>query len=85
MKRAIKALLQVDKTALQVSFRQISQFQLEYFQRMIPASIVPLWQEGLESGDFSLKLCGAGGGGFMLGLARDAETLEQLQLGPSVL
>lgn len=82
---AINALLGVDKERLQASFRQISQFQFEYFQRMIPASIAPLWQKGLESNDFSLKLCGAGGGGFMLGLAKDAQTLERLQLGPAVL
>ena len=82
---AINALLSVDTVVLQKAFRQISQFQFEHFQRMIPDSILPLWQEGLQSGDFSLKLCGAGGGGFMLGLARDAQTLERLQLGPSVL
>lgn len=82
---AINALLSVDPPLLQKAFRQISQFQFVHFERMIPSSITPLWQKGLDSQDFSLKLCGAGGGGFMLGLARDIETLERLQLGPAVL
>ncbi|MBX2878216.1 MAG: mevalonate kinase [Saprospiraceae bacterium] len=82
---AIKALLEVNAGALQEAFRQISQFQYEYFQKMIPTAIAPLWERGLTSKDFSLKLCGAGGGGFMLGLAKDANTLNRLQLGPAVL
>jgi mevalonate kinase len=38
---------------------------------MIPEDYRPLWQKGLETGDFSLKLCGSGGGGFILGFGRD--------------
>lgn len=82
---AINALLTIDKDGLQDAFRQISQFQYDYFQKMIPADVAPLWERGLKSKDFSLKLCGAGGGGFMLGLAKNAETLERLQLGQAVL
>jgi len=82
---AITAFLQADRISLQQAFQEISQFQFEHFRRMIPASIAPLWEQGLISKDFQLKLCGAGGGGFMLGLAKDAKTLDQLQLGISVL
>jgi mevalonate kinase len=32
-----------------------------------------LWETGLETGDFCLKICGAGGGGFLLGFAKDWE------------
>lgn len=82
---AITAFLQADRANLQRAFQEISQFQFEYFQRMIPATIAPLWERGLASKDFKLKLCGAGGGGFMLGLAKDAKTLDRLQLSISVL
>lgn len=82
---AINAFLNADRLGLKQAFQQISLFQFEHFQHMIPANIVPVWQEGLKTEDFHLKLCGAGGGGFMLGLARDATSLERLQLGRPVL
>lgn len=82
---AIDAFLSVDRKGLQQAFQQISHFQFEHFRHMIPSSIVPLWQEGLDTEKFHLKLCGAGGGGFMLGLAKDVKTLETLQLGRPVL
>lgn len=45
----------------------ISKFQWEYFPEMIPTQMRGLWSRGLESGDYVLKLCGAGGGGYLLG------------------
>ncbi|MEZ4910610.1 MAG: hypothetical protein R2774_07080 [Saprospiraceae bacterium] len=43
--------------------REISALQYRHFVEMIPSTVLPIWKEGLESGAFSLKLCGAGGGG----------------------
>jgi mevalonate kinase len=37
---------------------------------MIPQSFQDLWQQGLDEGHFALKLCGAGGGGFLLGMGK---------------
>ncbi len=45
----------------------ISKFQWDFFPEMIPTKERGLWTRGLESGDYILKLCGAGGGGFILG------------------
>jgi mevalonate kinase len=45
----------------------ISKFQWDFFPEMIPTKERALWTRGLESGDYILKLCGAGGGGFILG------------------
>lgn len=75
---AIDALLASDADKLWSSFQEISTFEYEHFSEMIPASIVPLWEEGLRKGDFALKLCGAGGGGFMLGLAQNSEVMNRL-------
>jgi mevalonate kinase len=36
---------------------------------MIPTDYEKFWKKGLESEDFKLKLCGSGGGGFLLGFA----------------
>lgn len=49
----------------------LSEYQLHYFSRMIPQSIIPIWVEGLESGKYCLKLCGSGGGGFFTVFAFD--------------
>jgi len=49
----------------------ISKFQWEFFQEMIPEHLKALWSQGLDSGDYILKLCGAGGGGYILGYAPD--------------
>jgi len=45
----------------------ISKFQWDFFPEMIPTNMRGLWTKGLESGEYALKLCGAGGGGFLLG------------------
>ncbi len=50
---------------------RMSALQMDVFREMIPARFVPLWQRGLKTGEFSLKLCGSGGGGFLLGFTRD--------------
>lgn len=47
----------------------LSGHQLIAFKSMIPPVFLPLWEEGLYlSADFSIKLCGAGGGGYLLGI-----------------
>lgn len=43
-----------------------SEYQLELFRDMIPGKIIPVWKHGLDSGDYFLKLCGSGGGGYFL-------------------
>jgi len=72
---AIDALLADDREKLREHHRRISTFQRASFADFIPESLHEVW-----SGEtYALKLCGAGGGGMMLGLARDkAETEEQL-------
>ena len=40
---------------------------------MIPDSFHDIWLRGIESNEYYLKLCGSGGGGFMLGFTRDFE------------
>lgn len=45
----------------------ISKFQFDYFSEMIPLQMRDFWAKGLNNGDYILKLCGAGGGGFLIG------------------
>jgi len=53
------------------SLGKVSEFQLTHFTNMIPGSFLDAWKWGLESGQFFLKLCGSGGGGFLLGFTTD--------------
>ena len=46
--------------------KKISALQFKYFKEMIPESILPLWELGLQTDQYYMKLCGAGGGGYFL-------------------
>lgn len=50
---------------------KLSAFQLRHLTPMIPPLFRQIWQFGLDSGLYYLKLCGAGGGGFILGFTED--------------
>lgn len=76
----IDNLLSSDEASLIKSFSQISKFQLNHMQQMIPDHIETLWEKGLTSGILKLKLCGAGGGGFFIGLLKNKERLGLLDV-----
>ena len=40
---------------------------------MIPDEFHHLWKKGIDSGSYFLKLCGSGGGGYILGFAPNIE------------
>lgn len=60
------------------NFKSLSEFQLNHFEAMVPPLFRDYWSKGIESGDYYLKLCGAGGGGFLLGLAKDFNKCTKL-------
>lgn len=70
--------LSADAELFWTSLRQVSAFQLEHFQPMIPQTMVDIWEKSLVDPGFTLKICGAGGGGFVLGFARDLEVAQKL-------
>lgn len=74
----IDALLQGHGTELLRGFRQLSSMQLHHFSPMIPVGFEELWGEGLETGLFYLKLCGAGGGGFLLGYTENYNQTKKI-------
>lgn len=49
----------------------LSDFQYKYLLEMIPDHMRTFWLDGLKRDDFKMKLCGSGGGGFLLGISRD--------------
>ncbi len=60
------------------NFKKISQLQYEYFREMIPESFMDVWKTGLNEDTYYLKLCGAGGGGMLLGWSDDFSKIEYL-------
>jgi len=57
--------------------RQLSGTVYRHFQPMIPVHMREIWKKGMESGDYYLKLCGSGGGGFILGFTDDIEKTQK--------
>ncbi|MFN8236666.1 MAG: hypothetical protein U0T77_00730 [Chitinophagales bacterium] len=76
----IQAFLEGDKETLFAYMKLLSKFQFEHFKPMIPKLFNKMWKRGLDSGEYYLKLCGAGGGGFILGFTQNFEhTKKQLK------
>ncbi len=65
--------LKGDVTSLFGNVKKLSKVVLKHFKPMIPKSFHQLWQQGIETNDYYLKLCGSGGGGYILGFAEDYE------------
>ena len=63
--------------ALYSRFKELSSLQAEHFSPMIPQLLQNLWKKGLKNDDYYLKLCGAGGGGFLLGITNNFEKIQQ--------
>ncbi|BAX80354.1 GHMP family kinase ATP-binding protein [Labilibaculum antarcticum] len=59
---------------------KLSKFQLTNFKSMIPDNFLDLWEEGLITKRFWLKLCGSGGGGYLLGFTRNYSTTKDFLL-----
>lgn len=51
----------------------LSRFQIRYMRELVSEEFAPLWEEGIRSKDYYLKLCGSGGGGFMLGFTENIQ------------
>lgn len=77
---SIDAVLNNDASALSHHLWHISKFQWDFFPEMIPTKERGLWTRGLDTGDYILKLCGAGGGGYILGHSQKKTFSEMAEL-----
>ena len=60
------------------NLKELSHVVLDHFKPMIPAKFHKLWQQGIESNDYYLKLCGSGGGGYILGFTQDLDKAKKV-------
>ncbi len=73
----VEDFLRGDMKGLFGNVKKLSGIVLDNFKPMIPNQFHDLWKKGLDSGDYYLKLCGSGGGGYILGFTEDIEKAEK--------
>ena len=59
------------------NIKSLSSIVLNHFKPMIPQEFHTLWKQGIDTGDYFLKLCGSGGGGYILGFTEDLEKAKR--------
>jgi mevalonate kinase len=67
----IESLLKGEMEPFFSHLTELSAFQFLYLPEMIPSNMKSIWESGLQRNDFKMKLCGSGGGGFLLGISKD--------------
>lgn len=73
---SINAFLNNEGKSLLKNVKALSKVLFEHFQPMIPKLYRQLWKDGIESNAYYLKLCGSGGGGFILGFTEDIDAAQ---------
>lgn len=66
-----------DVSSLFSNMKKLSHVVLDNFKPMIPKKFQELWRRGIETNDYYLKLCGSGGGGYILGFTRDIDKAKK--------
>ena len=73
----IELFIKGDLSGFLAAVEKLSHFFFEHFKPMIPDSFIELWEKSIHSKTYSLKLCGSGGGGFLLGFTTDFESAKK--------
>lgn len=74
--QSIEAVTASDFKSFDSLITRYSQFQLTHFEALIQPRMKTYFEHGLTSNDFLLKLCGSGGGGYILGITRNRNKTE---------
>lgn len=69
--------LKGDIKSLFENTKQLSKVVLNHFKPMIPKQFHELWKKGIETNEYYLKLCGSGGGGYILGFTMDMDIAKK--------
>lgn len=74
----ISNFLSADITKLIGNFKILSDFQYNHLSPMIPNLYKEMWLHGLKNDEYYLKICGAGGGGFLMGITTDFQKVKKV-------
>ena len=74
----IDAFLKKDINPFFRNMKKLSVWAYEHFRPMIPESIYNIWKKGIDTNAYYLKLCGSGGGGYILGFTKDYSKAEKM-------
>jgi len=69
--------LKGDMKSLFKNTKHLSKVVLNHFKPMIPAQFHELWKKGIDTNDYYLKLCGSGGGGYILGFTENIDKARE--------
>ena len=72
----IEDFLQGNVKSLFGNVKNLSKIVLKNFKPMIPTAFHKVWEKGIKSNDYYLKLCGSGGGGYILGFTEDYQKAQ---------
>ena len=67
----VEHFLNGDIKSLFGDLKRLSNTVLTHFKPMIPKQFHDLWKTGIDTNAYYLKLCGSGGGGYILGFTED--------------
>ncbi len=73
----VEDFLKGDLKSLFQNTKQLSKIVFNHFKPMIPKKFHQIWQAGIESNSYYLKLCGSGGGGYILGFTEDIRKAQK--------
>ena len=74
----IDAFLKKEMNPLFKNLKNLSVWAYEHFKPMIPQNLYNAWKKGLDTNAYYLKLCGSGGGGYILGFTKDYKKAEKM-------
>ena len=70
--------LKGDIKSLFSNTKQLSKVVLNHFKPMIPKQFHTIWKAGIDTNAYYLKLCGSGGGGYILGFTEDFQAAQKV-------
>ncbi len=73
----VENFLHGDVKSLLENTKKLSNVVLNNFKPMIPEQFHQIWQKGIDTNDYYLKLCGSGGGGYILGFTHDLDKAKE--------
>lgn len=73
----VEHFIEGDVKALFGDLKHLSHVVLDNFKPMIPSQFHKIWKQGIDTNDYYLKLCGSGGGGYILGFTQDIEKAKK--------